>query len=446
MFDTTVQDIKSQLKNSLGVTFVREDFQTDWTNDNNIRSRNSRRLKMLLNKRRNIYSNRSCKDFACIFNTSMNNMKNTLSECGIRTINHPLVEHFERPKGKDLVERLRYFVKEKIIVLTHPKLNLIDSIIDKKFYIKKITVSFVNPLDAKWKDERRSKTTSVQQGNELTEDPIQQKIVGMTPQDAVKTIIRERIEPLTNIRFEFIEDDDIHKFHKVDPVVRIGFNPKDGNWSLVGMYNLFSSSKTTMNLGNFDSATIIHEFMHVLGLLHEHQQSNGKPIEWNKPLLYSWAKRVHGWNKSVVDRNIINKYSKDQINGTNFDPESIMLYYFPKELTLDGKGTSQNKVLSETDVKYALLKYGGHKKKEWRKIYKQMYGIEPKSSSSSFWESIRTPLFMSRQNLVILSIIVLIGVFISVLRSSKWSTHGKMVFTLCILLGILVLYKHYYKK
>ena len=35
------------------------------------------------------------------------------------------------------------------------------------------------------------------------------------------------------------------------------------------------------------------------------------------------------WNEQKVRLNVINKYSVDQINGTMFDPDSIMLYFFP---------------------------------------------------------------------------------------------------------------------
>ena len=53
---------------------------------------------------------------------------------------------------------------------------------------------------------------------------------------------------------------------------------------------------------------------------------------------------------------IINKYKKDQINGSEYDPLSIMLYFFPKILVNNaegdccGQGTQQNYQFSPYDV------------------------------------------------------------------------------------------------
>jgi hypothetical protein len=45
----------------------------------------------------------------------------------------------------------------------------------------------------------------------------------------------------------------------------------------------------------------------------------------------------------------LEKYTADQINGTAFDPDSIMLYFFPASWTLNGIATKANDVLSSMD-------------------------------------------------------------------------------------------------
>lgn len=66
------------------------------------------------------------------------------------------------------------------------------------------------------------------------------------------------------------------------PQIRITFDPNGGSWSFVGNENAsIDASKATMNLGwlngNSDAISddehgvILHEFGHVIGLLHEHQ-------------------------------------------------------------------------------------------------------------------------------------------------------------------------------
>ncbi len=47
--------------------------------------------------------------------------------------------------------------------------------------------------------------------------------------------------------------------------------------------------------------------------------------------------------------NVFMKYAVDQIKGTQFDPDSIMLYAFPATWTLNGVATHANDVLSSLD-------------------------------------------------------------------------------------------------
>jgi hypothetical protein len=101
----------------------------------------------------------------------------------------------------------------------------------------------------------------------------------------------------------------------------------------------------------------MHEFGHVLGMIHEHQNPRGKDIEWNKPEVYTWALSTQGWDKATTDTNIINHYKLDSINSSDFDPQSIMLYFFPPKLTLNNQGTSQNLRLSGLDVLWINKEY-----------------------------------------------------------------------------------------
>jgi hypothetical protein len=41
----------------------------------------------------------------------------------------------------------------------------------------------------------------------------------------------------------------------------------------------------------------------------------------------------------------------DQTNGSQFDINSIMVYFYPSNLTLNNQGVAQNFKLSETDIK-----------------------------------------------------------------------------------------------
>jgi Astacin (Peptidase family M12A)/Bacterial pre-peptidase C-terminal domain len=145
-----------------------------------------------------------------------------------------------------------------------------------------------------------------------------------------------------NLKFDFN--------NAADAEIRIAFDPKDGAWSYIGT-DCLSTKKTepTMNLGFLDGGTAAHEFGHAIGLGHEHQNPSGG-IEWNEPsVIRDLAGPPNGWDEATVRHNVLNKYRADQIRGTQFDPDSIMLYFFPASWTKNGKATKANEVLSAQD-------------------------------------------------------------------------------------------------
>ena len=107
-----------------------------------------------------------------------------------------------------------------------------------------------------------------------------------------------------------------------------------------------------MNLGFLDGGTAAHEFGHAIGLAHEHQNPAGG-IQWNETVvIQEMAKSPNFWNEQKTRHNILRKYTADQVNGTAFDPASIMLYFFPSTWTLNGIGTRANEVLSKMDKEF----------------------------------------------------------------------------------------------
>ena len=168
-------------------------------------------------------------------------------------------------------------------------------------------------------------------------------------------------EPIANIEFKFY---DISNDPNSDPEIKITFREGDGSWSYLGNDSKYFSP--SMNYGWFDNFTpdeefsrvILHEFGHALSLIHEHQNPRNNPINWNKESVYKYfSGSPNFWSKKEIDENLFSKYSIDQINGSSFDPNSIMLYGFPATLTLDGKGTKDNATLSELDKKVVKSLY-----------------------------------------------------------------------------------------
>lgn len=98
---------------------------------------------------------------------------------------------------------------------------------------------------------------------------------------------------------------------------------------------------------------VLHEFGHVLGLIHEHQNPTAN-IPWDRPRVYEYYRLTQNppWTTEMVDRNIFRLYDASRTNYTQFDPLSIMCYAIPPSITTGGYSTPWNSNLSATDLKF----------------------------------------------------------------------------------------------
>jgi hypothetical protein len=165
---------------------------------------------------------------------------------------------------------------------------------------------------------------------------------------AEKAVAREQAgwwTQVSNLKLDFNDAPDAE--------IRITFDPGDGAWSYVGTdCRGIPTNEPTMNLGFLDGGTAAHEFGHAIGLAHEHQNPAGG-IQWNEQVVITeLAKSPNFWDETTARHNVLRKYSADQINGTGFDRDSIMLYFFPASWTLNGISTKANEILSRIDKEF----------------------------------------------------------------------------------------------
>ena len=138
--------------------------------------------------------------------------------------------------------------------------------------------------------------------------------------------------------------------------IRISFR-EQGSWSFLGTdAPRIPQDQPTMNYGWLTPNTpdeeykkvVLHYFGHLFGLYREHQ-SPVADIKWNEPLVYRYFSSSQGWTVQLINRNVIWKYDKIGSLYHPFDPTSIMMFSFPKELTLDGFSSGINSNLSPID-------------------------------------------------------------------------------------------------
>ena len=116
--------------------------------------------------------------------------------------------------------------------------------------------------------------------------------------------------------------------------LRIGFMRGDGAWSYIGTQALNRGpNERTINYGwnltTPDGAdTALHEIGHAIGLPHEHQNPNAG-IVWDEEAVYaSLARPPNSWDRQKTFHNIIRKIAPDTVQGSAWDPDSIMHYPF----------------------------------------------------------------------------------------------------------------------
>ena len=147
--------------------------------------------------------------------------------------------------------------------------------------------------------------------------------------------------------------------------IRISFQ-RDGSWSYVGTDALvIGKDQPTMNYGWFDSSTtdseysrtVIHEFGHALGCIHEHQHPEAG-IPWDKEAVYRYYQGPpNNWSRSMVDTNLFQRYGASQTQFSRFDEKSIMLYPVDNSLTIGNYEVGWNQKLSDTDKEFIGVCY-----------------------------------------------------------------------------------------
>ncbi|KAI3612956.1 peptidase m12a astacin [Moniliophthora roreri] len=149
-----------------------------------------------------------------------------------------------------------------------------------------------------------------------------------------------------NVIFDQTQDKDTAE-------IRISFKGP-GSWSAVGTDARLITNKDepTMSFGWLadssepsaeDKGTILHEFGHALGMMHEHQSpARGESIHLKELAVYEYYRPLLNYNDRLVKTQIIDQYNK---------------YFMPGHLNEEGIDIPVNTVLSDMDKAFITLNY-----------------------------------------------------------------------------------------
>jgi len=145
--------------------------------------------------------------------------------------------------------------------------------------------------------------------------------------------------------------------------IRVAFTQNGSSWSMIGNSSARADQqRPSMNFGWLTDRTpeyeikrtVLHEFGHALGLLHEHQNPAGG-IPWDEAAVYAHYQRTQG----TTYNNVIATANRNLTQYSAPDRASIMHYPVDSRLTNGRYSVGMNNDLSAIDKQYIARLYPG---------------------------------------------------------------------------------------
>lgn len=147
----------------------------------------------------------------------------------------------------------------------------------------------------------------------------------------------------------------------------IGRLQGDGSWSYLGTDVLTNRRNgCNMNFGwdlttAWGQATALHEIGHALGMPHEHQNPNAGLVWDEAAVIKEYSGPPNRWKEEQIRFNILRKLPAAEVEGSNWDPRSVMHYPIESGLIMEPEawrgGTPENFTLSAQDAEWVRRFY-----------------------------------------------------------------------------------------
>lgn len=154
--------------------------------------------------------------------------------------------------------------------------------------------------------------------------------------DVVRDSFRQWHELPIGISFREVYD-------PLEAEIRIGFERGTGSWSYVGRGAIDHQpdpTKRTMNFGwdlttDYGRDTALHEIGHALGFPHSHQNPFSGIVWDEQAVIQYFSGPPNWWDSAKIHHNILDKIPTSDVQGSAWDPNSIMHYQFEAGLILE---------------------------------------------------------------------------------------------------------------